>query len=161
MAHHGKETPQVHAENSTHNPTSANTGTPRHFGRQILQSVLIWLAIVPCAILNGILREEVLRPIAGESVALFVSGLLLMGMILLLSWLFLPRLDKPGHPLPAWRIGGLWMVLTIAFECGMGLSQGADINEILRNYDMSGGNLWPLIVLFTGCAPRLVLWLRQ
>ena len=61
-------------------------------GKVLLKSAAVWLAIVPCAILNGALREGVLRPMLGESVALPVSGLLLMGIILLLSWLFIPRL---------------------------------------------------------------------
>lgn len=130
-------------------------------GKVLLKSAAVWLAIVPCAILNGALREGVLRPMLGESVALPVSGLLLMGIILLLSWLFIPRLGTQGHPIPAWRIGLLWFVLTVAFETGAGIAQGADLSALLHNYDMSHGNLWPLVVLFTGCAPRLALWLRR
>lgn len=130
-------------------------------GKVLLKSAAVWLTIVPCAILNSALREGVLRPILGETAALTVSGLLLMGIILLLSGVFIPRLDTPDHPIPVWRIGLLWVALTVVFETGLGIAQGADLSTLLRNYDMSRGNLWPLVVLFTGCAPRLALWLRH
>lgn len=130
-------------------------------GKVLLKSAAVWLAIVPCAILNGALREGVLCPILGETVARTVSGLLLMGIILLLSVLFIPRLHTQGDPVPVWRIGLLWVALTVAFETGLGTAQGADLSALLRNYDMSHGNLWPLVILFTGCAPRLALWLRH
>lgn len=126
-----------------------------------LRAAAAWLAIVPCAILNGVLREGVLRPLLGSSIALPVSGILLMGFILLAALLFVPRLGNPGNPPPGWKVGLLWMTLTLLFETGMGVLQGASPAKLLSNYDPSGGNLWVFVVLFTGCAPQLALRLRS
>ncbi|MFA6727429.1 MAG: hypothetical protein WCS17_04315 [Prevotella sp.] len=35
----------------------------------ILKSLLIWLLFIPCAILNGVLRENVLMPLMGAITA--------------------------------------------------------------------------------------------
>lgn len=127
----------------------------------ILRSILIWLAIIPCAILNGGVREYLFRPLLGERLALVASGVVLAGIIILLATLFIPRLGRAGSPLPVWRIGLLWVLLTVTFETLLVLSQGAGIDGVLRNYDPRNGNLWIFVVAVTLLAPRLALWIRR
>lgn len=134
------------------------TQRPRHV---FLKAAAIWLTIVPCAILNGMLREELLRPLLGNPAALSISGILMIGLILLVALLFVPRLGSPGNPPPVWKIGLLWMVLTLLFETGIGVLQGASLSMILANYNPSDGNLRIFVVLFTVYAPQLAMRLRS
>ena len=125
----------------------------------ILKSFFAWLSIIPLAILNGALRDKVLTPWLGPQVALPVSGVLLCMLILLVAVLVLPRLIR-GPASLFWQIGGCWMVLTVIFESALGLAGGSSVQQLLAAYDVTTGNLWALVVLFTAIAPWLGAKLR-
>ena len=126
----------------------------------ITRSFLIWLAIVPAAILNGIFRETVLVFFVGTSVALPLSGLLLCGLILLISVLGMPFLGKVDGP-TCKKIGLFWMMLTIGFEFGFGYFSGKTGQELLSAYDPRTGNLWLLIIIFVSISPWLGAKIRK
>ena len=128
-------------------------------GKTLAKAMLIWLGIVPLAILNGILREALLGSLLGNA-ALPLSGVLLCGLILLWSLWRIPRLGV--QPDRVYRqIGLLWLAATLLFETGMGLADGSSLTELLAAYDLRTGNLWLLVVLTTGCAPWIAAHLRQ
>ena len=56
----------------------------------IKKSLLIWLAVIPLAILNGGLREKVIIPLIGAKYALPLSGVLLCLMMFILCYIFIP-----------------------------------------------------------------------
>lgn len=120
----------------------------------LLKSFLVWLLIIPLAVFNGALRDMVLAPKLGKHLALPVSGLLLCLLIMLVATLILPRIIH-GSSKVFWRTGLLWMMLTIAFEFTFGLATGGGFTQLLAAYDITTGNLWSLVVLFTGIAPWL------
>ena len=121
----------------------------------IKKSILIWLSIIPLAILNGIFREEVLTDWLGAEYSLPISGITLSLLILIISFLFIPKLGR-GTTKTYWLIGLLWVALTLLFETGMGLFMGKTFYEIVNAYDVTTGNLWLFVVLFIGCTPQLV-----
>jgi len=120
----------------------------------IKKSLLIWLAIIPLAILNGGLRQNVLNPMLGEKIGEPLSVVLLCAIIFILCWFFIPRIGR-GAAKTYWKIGFLWIILTILFETGFGLLLGYGFAELLKAYDITSGNLWLIVVLFTGIAPYL------
>ena len=122
--------------------------------KKIVPAFLFWLSFIPFAIANGLFREMILQPRIG-GYALPVSGLLFIMYIFAVTFVFLPRLGlrSRGH---AAGIGLLWMGLTIAFECGLGLFMGQSLLMLLKQYDITTGNLWAFIVLAMGVAPWLV-----
>ena len=125
-----------------------------------LKAVLLWLAILVLAMLNGLLREAVLIPRLGRFEALVASGLLLSLLILLVAVIGAPWYGTPG-PNP-WTIGALWLALTLSFEFGFGrLVQQRPWPELLAPYTFRGGNLWPLVLAVTAAAPRLAAWARR
>lgn len=126
----------------------------------IKKSIFIWFAIIPLAILNGALRENLLNHIIGEKYALPVSGFILCLLIFIVAYIFVPRLGE-GSQKNYWSIGVLWFILTIAFETIMGLFLGNTFIEIIRAYDVTSGNLWLVIVLFTAFAPWLVAKIKH
>jgi hypothetical protein len=126
----------------------------------IKKSVLIWLSIIPLAVFNGGLREAFLIPWLGENYAQPISEIILCLLIFIVSLIFIPRIGK-GKQKTYWKIGILWIILTIVFETILGLAMGNTFSELLKAYDITTGNLWLLVVVFAGVAPWLVAKKRK
>lgn len=121
----------------------------------VIRSLLVWLCFMPVAILNGGLRQYVLVRWFGEVGANALSGVLLSLFILLITWQLLPRIVRYNQK-ESYRIGIVWMLLTIGFEFIFGLTGGISFRELLSAYNPMSGNLWLLVVVTTFGAPRLV-----
>jgi hypothetical protein len=134
--------------------------TTKQENNTIKKSILIWLSIIPLAILNGGLREAVLTPRLEESCAQIVSGLILLLLIFLVTLIFIPRIGK-GEQKTYWKIGLLWILLTLVFETVLGVAMGDSFGNLLRAYDITTGNLWLIIVVFTGVVPWLTAKVRR
>ena len=126
----------------------------------IKKSILIWLSIIPLAILNGALREAFLIPLLGENFAQPISGIILCLLIFIISLIFIPRIGK-GTQKVYWKTGCLWVALTIVVEIIIGLTMGNSMIDLLKAYDVTTGNLWLLVVLFTGITPWLVAKMKR
>ena len=120
---------------------------------KILKSLIIWICFTPVAILNGGLREYVLEPAIGQKLALPVSGIILSGLIFLITWFMFPRLIKNITSRKRWLIGIVWVLLTVIFEFATGLSGGNSIAELLAAYNPLTGNLWLLVLAATLFSP--------
>ncbi|MBK5723055.1 hypothetical protein JGH11_19490 [Dysgonomonas sp. Marseille-P4677] len=128
--------------------------------KNILKSLLVWVLIIPLAILNGGFREKILMPWFGEQFALPISGILLCILIFLVTVLLLHKLVKGGNK-TYWAIGSVWIFLTIGIEFIIGSIMNNPIEEMLAAYDITTGNLWLLVVIFTGFAPWLSAKIRK
>ena len=126
----------------------------------IKKSLLIWLAIVPLGILNGVLREMVINPLIGERYGLPLSGLSLCLLIFILCYFCIPKIGR-GTVKTYLIIGLWWVVLTVLFETCFGLLTGNNFTTLIKAYDITTGNLWLLVVLFTGVAPWLAAKIRK
>jgi hypothetical protein len=126
----------------------------------IKKSLLIWLAIVPLGILNGVLREMVINPMIGERYGLPLSGISLCLLIFVLCYFCIPKIGR--EKIKTYLIIGLWwVVLTVLFETCFGLLTGNTFTTLIKAYDITTGNLWLLVVLFTGIAPWLTAKIRK
>lgn len=126
----------------------------------ILKSLAIWAAFISIAVLNGIGRETCFVPLLGPRLALPLSGITGALLFFLLTWFTLPRIG-PLRPALCWWIGLAWLTLTILFECLFGrLVAGKSWTELLGAYDITGGNLWLLVLLVITVAPYAVARLR-
>lgn len=114
---------------------------------------LIWLSIVPLAILNGGLRQCVLDIYLGVWSNL-VSGVILSVCILALSMLLIPRI-KDCHRRDYWIIGAMWVVMTNLFDITLILIGGGSWSDFVEMYDITSGNLWIVVVLMTFFSPVL------
>ncbi|HWI82430.1 hypothetical protein [Ramlibacter sp.] len=125
----------------------------------MLKSILVWIAILMLAILNGALRDIALVHALGPTLARFVSGVVLCSVIVAAAALAAPWLGK--LPLRAfWWIGTLWLVLTLGFETAVGYAEHQSWQRLLDAYTLQGGNLWPLVLITTLIAPRVGARLR-
>jgi len=124
----------------------------------LVKAVAVWFLILLLAVLNGGLREALLLPAFGKPLALILSGLLLILFILVVSFLLVPRIKPPMRRAQAVILGLLWFGLTLVFEFGFGhWMQGRTWRELLEAYTFTDGNLWPLVLVVTACAPWLAV----
>jgi len=126
----------------------------------IKKSLLIWVLIIPLAIVNGVLRENVLNAYLGKNSALPVNGIILCFFVFFLSLVFIPRLGK-GKTKNYILIGLLWLLLTVIFEFTLGFIMNEPLSELIKAYDITTGNLWLFVVLVVGCSPWLTAKIRK
>ena len=128
--------------------------------KNILRSLLVWVLIIPLAILNGGFRDKVLMSWLGEQAALPVSGILLCILILIVTVLLLHKLVKGDSKIYC-TIGIVWVFFTIGVEFVIGSIMNNSIEEMLSAYDITTGNLWLLVVIFTGFSLCLSAKIRK
>lgn len=125
-----------------------------------LKAVLLWLAIVPLAIVNGALRERFLLPRFGARAARPLSGVSLSLLVFLFTLATIPWLEA-SSPRAYLAVGGLWLALTIAFEFLFGrLVSKKSWRELLRPYFFRDGDLWVLVLVVVFLSPMLAAKLR-
>lgn len=119
----------------------------------LLRAIPIWLLILVLAVLNGGVREKLVRPRLGEYAGHVLSTVLLCGAILLVTWLTIPWM-RPGSERGALALGGFWVLLTLAFEFLAGhYLFGSSWQKLLGDYDILRGRIWVLVLLVTLLAP--------
>lgn len=127
----------------------------------VTKALVAWLGLLTLAILNGSFREAVIIPRVGTYAAHVASTIILCLLILAFSNLTIGWIDPPGS-VAAWRIGALWLVLTVAFEFLAGhYLFGHSWNRIIADYNVFGGRVWVLVLLTTATAPTLAASWRQ
>ena len=125
------------------------------------RGVVVWLAILVLANVNGALRELVLRPALGEAAGRAVSTLMLALLVLLLAWLTI-RWIGPRTGKESLLLGAVWLLLTLAFEFGAGhYLFHKPWDELLGDYDLEQGRIWILVPLVTLVAPAWAAWVRR
>jgi hypothetical protein len=122
--------------------------------RQELKHVGAWLAVPLMAVVNGALRDLVYGKLMTETLAHSLSVVPLIGAILAWAWLLAGWVPLPSKR-AGLRVGLIWLLLTLAFEFGLGALRGLELSELLAQYDIMQGQLWPLVPLTMGLAPEL------
>ena len=114
-----------------------------------------WVVLLAAMSANGLFRALVLVPWFGEHAARQVSSILGAAIVITLAGVFVRRLPDPAHA-PLLRVGIFWGLLTLAFEFGFGhYVSGMTWAELLADYDVTAGRLWPFVLLATVTAPSL------
>ena len=118
-----------------------------------IQAIGIWFLIIPLAIINGGLRENVLVKLG--DIALPLSGIILSVCIFIIAYLLIPR-NKNCELKDYIIFGVIWFILTNLFDLFMYISEGGGIKQLLNSYNFLDGNLWILVVITTLVSPILV-----
>jgi hypothetical protein len=107
-------------------------------------------------ILNGTLREFLLKNYYQEHIAQRASVFTLIVFIFIYGLLVRKRLDLISLQ-DAFACSVIWIALTIGFEFGFGhFVFHVPYEELLANYNMLEGRLWPLVLFFTGLLPFIL-----
>lgn len=126
-----------------------------------LRPLLGWLVLLVIAMINGGLRDlsygRYVSELSAHQISC-VTGILLFAVAIR----HYVRRWPPASSRAAWYLGLFWMALTMAFEfLFFHYVAGHSWQVLLANYDMTEGRLWPLILLWVACAPRLFFRLAR
>ena len=116
-------------------------------GSFVLRALAFWVVLAICGVANGFLRQLILTPALGERISRPLSGLTLIVLLYLATFLFLRLTGPAEHASAYWIAGLLWVVLTVAFEIVLGTGMRMPFGELLAAYDPRTGNLWLIDVL--------------
>lgn len=103
-------------------------------------------------------REIVLIPRIGSYLGHVLSTALLVGAILVVSFVYFSRTPIDYSQGELLVVGVLWTVLTVGFEFVVGHVEGTPVSVTLGQYNVLAGQVWiavPLTLLF---APLLFGW---
>lgn len=132
------------------------TTDARHY---LLRGALAWLPLPVLAVANAALRELVLLPLLGANLAQPLSGLSLIAIIMLYSFVLFTRMIAGAGGAAAWLLGLIWLALTLVFEYALIAASHdrplARLAEILSPGAVGEGNLFAIALLGVLIAPRL------
>lgn len=120
-----------------------------------IRYLIAWFAMLLVSIANGTLRDfgygRHMPELEAHQLSTLI-GIVLLGVVIRLymrRWPFASARQALG-------VGLFWMVLTVAFEfLFFHYVGGHPWDALLANYDLSGGRLWPLVLLWVAFAPWL------
>jgi hypothetical protein len=123
--------------------------------RALATYLAAWLAMLLVSVANGTLRDltygRAMDELSAHQLST-ASGIVLLGLVM---WFFLRR-RPPASGRAALAVGLLWMGLTVAFEfLFFHYVAGHPWSVLLANYDLAGGRLWVLVLLWLLVAPSL------
>ena len=126
----------------------------------LFRVVGIWILFVVVAKLNAVIREQILTPMIGQGLALPFSGVLLSILIFLITLGVVPFLNI-YYSLGFWRVGIVWVLLTLIFEFVLGhCIIGNSWDSVLAIFNITEGNFFILVLLITAFSPYIAAKIR-
>lgn len=119
---------------------------------------LIWVMIIPIAILNGGFREYVLVKLG--CLARPLSGIILSVCIFIVAYLLVPKI-KDCVKKDYIFFGVMWFILTNLFDLSAYIKEGEGFAGLLQSYNIFTGNTWLLVVLTALFAPTIVIKIKE
>jgi len=118
-----------------------------------LRSLVVWCAFVVLAVINGGFRDVVLTPRLGVHESHVIGTITLCAAILIVTWLTINWI-RPAKSTDALLIGGVWVLMTVAFEFLVGhYIFRTSWARLLSDYDVLGGRVWLLVLATVAFAP--------
>ena len=122
--------------------------------KKYVYAFLIWVMIIPIAILNGGLREYVLVKLG--NLALPLSGIILSLCIFVVAYLLVPKI-KNCTKKDYIFFGVMWFILTNLFDLIVYINAGVGFAGLVQSYNILTGNTWLLVVLTALFSPVIVM----
>ena len=116
--------------------------------------LLLWIPMIVIAIVNGAIRELIIKKWVNDRTAHQLSTLTLILLFALYIGFVIKRFP-PSSSSQSVFIGMIWLLLTLVFEFGLGLWRGQSWSTLLEDYNLLKGRLWLFIPLWVGLAPVL------
>ena len=117
---------------------------------------IAWVAMLIAAVLNGAFREMVLVARFGP-ISLPLSGISCAIIFTLITYIMFKCLGGTYTIREVLMLGLVWLLVTVAFEFVFGhYVLGSGWDELIEAYDVTTGNLWSVLLLFTFFLPLMV-----
>jgi hypothetical protein len=121
-----------------------------------LKYFLAWFPIMIIAFANAAIRQAGYARYVSELAAHQISTLTLCAAAGAYAWA-LSSFLRLHSPAQAIGVGIMWLVMTIAFETGFGrYILGNPWSQVLRDYNIPEGRVWPVFLLWLTLAPYLL-----
>ena len=127
----------------------------------VWRAFLVWLVLIAVEFIHGVLRGMFLVPVVGDfrsrQIGVFTGSVL----ILAVACLFVGSLHATSTR-SLFRVGILWLALTVAFELGFGhFVFRRPWQDLASDYNMAGGGLLPIGLLVLALSPAIAARLRH
>jgi hypothetical protein len=127
----------------------------------LLKSIAVWLLFILVESLNGTIRTLWLVPSLGDPLAHQLSFFTGMLIVLAIALLFIRWIGARRVP-QLLSIGGVWMVLTLAFEVFLGrVILNYSWGQITADYDVRQGGLMAFGLLWVAIAPLIAAKIQR
>lgn len=121
-----------------------------------VRSIITWFLFIPIAILNGIAREFMYKPVVGDLVAHQISTVIACIAFFLLAYSLIKNKAVSETNRTLLLIGMLWVVMTVLFEFSFGhYVDGVSWEKLLADYNIFQGRVWGLFLLCMLVTPLL------
>lgn len=124
------------------------------------RTLAVWLVIIAAEAVHGVLRELFLTPLVGDLRARQVGVAVGSLIILAIAWAF-SRWLGARTVRGQLGVGLLWVVLTIAFEAGLGTLLGLSAERLLTDYDVRAGGFMAFGLAVMLLSPWIAARLRR
>jgi hypothetical protein len=119
----------------------------------ILKYFFAWFGMMVLAIINGGFRDLAYKSHVGDLVAHQLSTASLIALFAAFFWV-LTKMWPIQSARQAWVIGGMWFLMTVAFEFSMGRFMAKKSwSELFHAYNILEGQVWVLILLWVLSGP--------
>lgn len=125
--------------------------------KKYIMAILIWIMIIPIAILNGGFREYILVKLG--ILARPLSGIILSVCIFAVAYFLVPKIKncvKKDYII----FGVIWFILTNLFDLVAYIKDGGGFADLLQSYNILAGNTWLIVVLTALFAPIVVMRIK-
>ena len=111
---------------------------------------------MPIAILNGIAREFMYKPVVGDLTAHQISTVIACIAFFLLAYSMLKEQVSRATNRTLLLVGAMWVGMTVLFEFTFGhYVDGISWERLLADYNIFYGRVWGLFLLFILMTPLL------
>jgi hypothetical protein len=123
----------------------------------LIRTLIVWIVFIPVPIINGVVREQVYRPIVGEIAANQISTVILTIIFLIYVFFFLKSFINKLSFINTLFIGFIWILLTVIFEFVFGhFIDHVSWQKLIENYNVLKGNWWSIFLVVEFISPSLV-----
>lgn len=124
------------------------------------RALVVWLVIIAAETVHGVLREHFLTPFVGDlrarQIGVAVGSLIIFAIALAFSRWLGARTTRGQL-----GVGLVWVVLTLAFEVGLGTLLGLSPERMLADYDVTAGGFMPFGLAVVLLSPWVAARLRR
>jgi hypothetical protein len=124
------------------------------------RAFVVWMFLLVAMFAHGALRAAVLEPRIGNwrarQLSVFSGSLLIFAITFAFS-----RWMGTGQTELLLRIGVLWVLLTVLLEIGLGVGLGKPLDEVLADFNVLKGGLFPILLAVEFLSPLLAAKLRH
>ncbi|NDY58003.1 hypothetical protein G3N56_14810 [Desulfovibrio sulfodismutans] len=123
----------------------------------VISAGIVWFLFLLMAVILGLVRDRVLAPRLGDARVRRLMTVVLCLLIFLSTGIMVQYWNE-ATVWTAFAVGVSWTAATFVFECAMGrVAMKLSWDEILADYNVCQGRLWPLVLVSTLTAP-VVCW---